>query len=409
MRKLDSLIGAEIDERVASRRDRNRGAARQTEQAHGSSNTSTQEKEKKRSFKDRKRSVIELALDAYDQEAATATATATVGDVGGSESKNKSKNSRNGTSTSTSTNTRTQGAMNSSFRALAIDSIKTFIFAGHDTTSATISYTMYLLHLHKDVHAKLVAELDRVYSCSSPEASSGKGTTTTTAAAAAEIIAERIISDPHSINKLEYMTAVIKEVLRLFPPASTLRELLLPLDIALSKDTVLPAAGRNSDKSSGKSSGKTSGKESFPLAGFHIWPVAHMIHRNEAYFPDPVKFVPERFIPSQTPYPHAKLHTPAGKDAWRPFEKGPRNCIGQELAMIETKIALALLVNDLDFTAEYAGAKIESWTPVETIDEFKDGKPGVERLTIEGHKPYQVLHGAARPKDGMTGRLSLRR
>ncbi|KAK5546428.1 hypothetical protein LTR23_003533 [Exophiala sp. CCFEE 6169] len=424
MRKLDSLIGAEIDERVAARRDRdrNRDAAPQTEQAQGSSNTSTQEKsEKKRSFsnrnrnRNRNRSVIELALDAYDQEAATATTTATAGDARGSESKNKSKTSPNGTSTSTSA--RTQGAMNSSFRALAIDSIKTFIFAGHDTTSATISYAMYLLHLHKDVHAKLVAELNRVYSCSSsPEASSGKGTTSTASTtAAAEIIAQRIISDPHSINKLEYMTAVIKEVLRLFPPASTLRELLRPLDIALSKDTVMPAAAGKSDKSdksdkSGKSSGKpgSPGKKSYPLAGFHIWPVAHMIHRNESYFPDPVKFVPERFIPSQTPYPHAKLHTPAGKDAWRPFEKGPRNCIGQELAMIETKIALALLVNDLDFTAEYAGAKIESWTPVETIDEFKDGKPGVERLTIEGHKPYQVLHGAARPKDGMTGRLSLR-
>ncbi|KAK5459567.1 hypothetical protein LTS15_003696 [Exophiala xenobiotica] len=397
MRKLDSLIGAEIDERVAARRDRNRDAARQTAQAQGSSNTSTQEKEKNRSFKDRKRSVIELALDAYDQEAAAAAAAATVGDAGGSESKNKSTNSR--------TSTRTQDAMNSSFRALAIDSIKTFIFAGHDTTSATISYAMYLLHLHKDVHAKLVAELDRVYSCSSPEASSGGTTTTTTTTTtnAAEIIAQRIISDPHSINKLEYMTAVIKEVLRLFPPASTLRELLRPLDIAAVKDTVLPAAGCNSDNPGNP------GKKSYPLAGFHIWPVAHMIHRNEAYFPDPVKFVPERFIPSQTPYPHAKLHTPAGKDAWRPFEKGPRNCIGQELAMIETKIALALLVSDLDFTAEYAGAKIESWTPVETIDEFKDGKPGVERLTIEGHKPYQVLHGVARPKDGMTGRLSLRR
>ena len=358
MRKLDSLIGAEIDERVAAR-----NAAQQTAKA-----SSTQEK--KKGFKDRKRSVIELALDAYDQEAAA-------GNAGGGKGKNAG-----GTGT----------GMNSSFRALAIDSIKTFIFAGHDTTSATISYSMYLLHLHKDVHAKLVAELDRVYGSGS---GAGTGDDSNSTATAAEI-AEQIMSDPHSINKLEYMTAVIKEVLRLFPPASTLRELLRPADIAASKDTVLPADPKT-------------GRKSLPLAGFHIWPVALMIHRNDAYFPDPIKFVPERFLPSQTPYPDAKLHTPAGKDAWRPFEKGPRNCIGQELAMIETKIALALVVKDLDFTAEYAGQKIETWTPIETVDEYKDGKPGVERLTIEGHKPYQVLHGAARPKDGMTGRLSLRR
>jgi len=69
-----------------------------------------------------------------------------------------------------------------------------------------------------------------------------------------------------------------------------------------------------------------------------------------------------------------------------------------------------LILKELDFTAEYEGTKIEpeSWTPVETRDEYADGVPGVKRLTIEGHRPYQVLKGAARPRDGMTGRLSLR-
>lgn len=331
MRKLDALLGAEIDKRAAARN------------AANAANGTTE----KKGFKDRKRSVIELALDAYDNEAVNT-------------GENKSP------------------GMNASFRTLAIDSIKTFIFAGHDTTSATISYTMYLLHLHPDVHTKLVAELDSVYGTDVP----------------ATEIAEKIKADPHSINKLEYMTAVIKEVLRLFPPASTLRELIRPQDIAASKDQYIH------DPKSGKS---------YPIKGFHVWPVATMIHRNADYFPDPVKFVPERFLPSLTPYPNAKLHTPAGKDAWRPFEKGPRNCIGQELAMIETKISLALIIKDLDFTAEYDGVKIHSWTPIETKDEFRDGVPGTQRLSIEGHKPYQVLHGAARPKDGMTGRISLRR
>ncbi|KAK6365632.1 hypothetical protein LTS17_011018 [Exophiala oligosperma] len=350
MRKLDALLGAEIDKRVAARN----AAAAAAANAAGNGAATTAEK---KGFKDRKRSVIELALDAYDNEAAD----------------DKSSSS---------------GTMNASFRTLAIDSIKTFIFAGHDTTSATISYTMYLLHLHPEVHARLVSELDAVYGGTRTHGGGGGDPVTP------EEIADKIKADPHSINRLEYMTAVIREVLRLFPPASTLRELLRPQDVAASKDRYIhdPKTGRN-----------------YPLAGFHVWPVATMIHRNADYFPDPVRFVPERFLPSLTPYPGAKLHTPAGKDAWRPFEKGPRNCIGQELAMIETKITLALVAKDLDFTAEYGGAEVHSWTPVETKDEFRDGVPGHERLTIEGHKPYQVLHGAARPKDGMTGRMSLRR
>jgi hypothetical protein len=149
-----------------------------------------------------------------------------------------------------------------------------------------------------------------------------------------------------------------------------------------------------------------------------------MIHRNEAYFPRPIEFIPERFIPSKTPFPDCKLHTPAGKDAWRPFEKGPRNCIGQELAMMEIKVVLALVVREIDFTAEFDGVRIEPalpgtkdedaekvlrWKPVETRDEYADGVAGTQRMTIEGHRAYQMLQGAARPVGGMPGRLMLRK
>ncbi|KAI1611940.1 cytochrome P450 [Exophiala viscosa] len=333
-RKLDALIGAEIDKRIALRNQE-----RQSGQANASGT------------KDRKRSILDLAIEAYDKETSAV----------------------NSTSRNSSTN-----HLMTSFRTTAIDSVKTFIFAGHDTTSATISYTMYLLHLHPEVHGKLIAELNSVF---------GSDTMSTSTS-----LADAIKRDPHALNKLEYMSAVIKEVLRLFPPASTLRE--------------WSAATGKEDAMFDPKTGQT-----YPLKGWDLWPVATMIHRNDDFFPDPVKFVPERFLPTQTPYPDAKLHTPAGKDAWRPFEKGPRNCIGQELAMLETKIAFSLVLPELDFTAEYDGKQINEgdWVPVETRDEYKDGRPGVERMTIEGHKPYQVLLGAARPRDGMTGRLSLRR
>lgn len=279
-RKLDALVGAELDKRVAYRQ-------------------SSQDGTIKSSSTERKRSIVDLALDAYEKETR--------------ESKEKG----------------TSSGMSSSFRASAIDSVKTFIFAGHDTTSATLSYTLYLLHLHPPVQQKLVAELDAVFGPSCDASS----------------IAASIKSDPHCINKLEYLTAIVKEVLRLFPPASTLRQFIHPSD---GKDAFLI------DPKS---------QQSYPLTNFLIWPVAHMIHRNADFFPDPIAFIPERFIPAQTPFPDAKLFTPAGKDAWRPFEKGPRNCIGQELAMIESKVVLAMICKEFDFVPEYSGQEIHSWTP----------------------------------------------
>lgn len=330
-RKLNSLIGLEVDKRIAARspQDQTNG--------HVKKNTSA--------AKGHNRSILDLALDAHEKENL---------DVAGGAHKSN---------------------FTASFRALLVDSLKTFIFAGHDTTSATISYTMYLLHLHPQVQKRVAAELDSVY-----------GTQCTP-----EEIAAGIRTQPHSINKLEYLSAVIKETLRLFPPASTLRVILSDDGV---KDFFIP------DPKTGKS---------YPLRGFDAWPVAHMIHRNEAYFPEPVKFIPERFLPAETPFPDAKLFTPAGKDAWRPFEKGPRNCIGQELAMIETKIVLACIVKEVDFTAEYDGRKIDSWTPVETVDEFADGVPGAQRRSIEGHFAYQVLNGAANPAEAMPGRFKLRK
>jgi cytochrome P450 len=336
-RILDRVLGDEIDNKVAARQRLRANMNGTLEKAGGN--------------KARNRSIVDLALDAYEKEAA--------------------ENAKAGRRTP-------------SFRSMAIDSIKTFIFAGHDTTSSTISYTMYLLHLHPHVHKRFVKELASVY---------GLNIT-------AQQMGDLMKQDPHSINKLEYLTCIVKEVLRLFSPASTIRELIRPEDVATTKTTYL------TDPKTGKQ---------YPMAGFHIWVTATMIHRNETYFPDPISFIPERFLPPSHPeskFPHAGLHRPEGKDAWRPFEKGSRNCIGQELAMMEAKVVIALIVaGGIDFTAEYDGKKIEvgDWKPVETRDEYVDGKPGKERMTIEGHRPYQVLYGAARPAGGMSGRLSLRK
>ena len=316
-RKLDRLIGEELDRKFSASKQ----------------NGSTE----KMSRKDRKRSVVDLALEAYQKE------------------------STNGTKTRS-------GVMDARFRQNSIDSIKTFIFAGHDTTSSTIACVFYLLHGRPACHEKVIAELTSIF---------GKLDSSS--------IASQIRGNPHLINKLDYTTAVIKETLRLFPPASTLRT-------ARDQDLAI------TDPETG---------EVFPMKGFTVWPIVHLIHRNDEFFPRPTEFIPERFILEETPFPECKLFTSAGRDAWRPFEKGARNCVGQELAMIETKVILAMTLGVFDFVTEFDGKEIKQESSCESVDERMPVGGGRVK-TVEGRRVYQVLKGSAKPAGGMPGRVKVR-
>ncbi|KAI1775371.1 cytochrome P450 [Hypoxylon cercidicola] len=311
------------------------------------------EEEQKGANVAKKRSVVDLALNAYEKEASAAK--------GGSKVR-----------------IATAQDLPNALRADIIDSVKTFIFAGHDTTSSTLCWASYLLHRHPEVYAKLKAELDNVF----------PGKLVDTAA--------KIKEDPYSVNKLEYTTAVLRETLRLFPPASTIR---IPVPNGYLIDPRTQAR--------------------IPmLPDSHPWPVAHMIHRHPRFFPRPVEFIPERFIASQTPFPEAELFTEAGRDAFRPFEKGPRNCIGQELAMLEGKIFLALTAREFDFVLEYPGEAPDVRYPaVETaakeVGEDTEYGRGVRDGTIradhvEGHRVFPCLLGTAKPIGGCPGRIYFR-
>ncbi|XXG99329.1 hypothetical protein Hte_005666 [Hypoxylon texense] len=118
------------------------------------------EKEQKGTKATRKRSVVDLALNAYEKEASAAK--------GGSEVR-----------------IRTSKDLPEVLRADIIDSVKTFIFAGHDTTSSTLCWANYLLHRNPQVYAKLKAELDTFL----------PGKLADTAA--------MIKEDPYIVNKLE--------------------------------------------------------------------------------------------------------------------------------------------------------------------------------------------------------------
>ncbi|POS78115.1 cytochrome P450 4V3 [Diaporthe helianthi] len=261
-----------------------------------------------------------------------------------------------------------------------VDSIKAIIFAGYDATAATLCWILYLLHRHPRVQAKLKQELDAVFP-SSPEG---------TAAA--------IKADHHLVGNLPYATAVIKETLRLFPPASGLRAGAKQLEMLTDPRT---------------------GKE-FPMwPHCAVWPCAHLIHRNARFFPEPLQFIPERWMRSETPFPDAELFTSkAGKDAFRAFGRGPRACIGSELAMMQMRVVLALTARQFEFVPEYPGEEPDLQYPtpgnvMEEISEQSDYGRGireknVKRDRIEGHRMYMQLLMIGKPAGGAPGRMYLR-
>ena len=230
------------------------------------------------------------------------------------------------------------------FKEFAMSQMKTFLFAGHDTTSSTLCYAYHLLSKTPTAKQKLCAEHDEVLG---PDPSKA---------------ASLISSTPHLLSKLPYTLAVIKETLRLFPAASSVQ--------SGEKDFFVTVDGQQ-----------------YPTEGFMVWSAHYAIGRAPEFWPQPDTFIPERWtVPEGDPlYPV--------KGAWRPFEFGPRNCIGQELAMLESKLILAMTVRTFDVVADY-----------ETWDRLHPRK-GIK--TVKGERAYQILVGSAKPSDGLPCRVLL--
>lgn len=232
------------------------------------------------------------------------------------------------------------------FKRSAIDQFKTFLFAGHDTTSSTACYIVHLLAKHPEAHQKVCQEHDEVYGSDTAKA------------------AQAISDDPYSLNRLPYTQAVLKEVLRLYPPVSTVRE--------GDPNVFVDFDGKR-----------------YPSEGFMVWPVAYANHRRPDLWPNVDEFIPERFL--------AKKGDPLFpvKGAWRPFEYGPRNCIGQELAYIELKIFMVLTLRDFDIRPAY---------------EEQDKIDGKDRSahTLNGDRAYQMLVATAKPILGYPAKVTKR-
>jgi len=160
------------------------------------------------------------------------------------------------------------------------DEMVTLLLAGHETTALALSYTFYLLARHLEAEARLVAELQ--------EALGGRAPTA------------------EDVPRLRYAEWVVKEAMRLYPPAWGLgREAIADCEV---------------------------GGYHVPR-GTQVLTIQWVVHRDPRWFEEPEAFRPERWADD--------LERRLPRCAYFPFGDGPRICVGQQFALTEAVLVLA--------------------------------------------------------------------
>ena len=182
------------------------------------------------------------------------------------------------------------------------DETMTLFIAGHETSATALTWALYLVVTHPEIESKLRAEVDEVLQGRLPT-----------------------VAD---LAMMPYSEMIMKETMRLYPPAGGVtRE---PIE-----DTHL-------------------GGYTIP-AGSLIGVSTYAMHRNPKFFPDPEVFDPERFTKER--------EATIPKYAYLPFGGGPRVCIGNSFAMMETRLAIATILQRYKLT-------LENTTPVTAEQQF---------------------------------------
>jgi cytochrome P450 len=165
----------------------------------------------------------------------------------------------------------------------ARDEVVTIFFAGHETTAATMAWAFYLLSQHPEVEERMRAEVQSVLHGRLPTFA--------------------------DLPKLVYVQQVISEVLRLYPAAYLFaRE-------AIVEDVL----------------------DGYPIpANTLIFISPFVTHRDPKYWPDPERFDPDRFTPEQV--------ASRPRQIYFPFGEGPHTCIGNNFALMEMQLILAMVL-----------------------------------------------------------------
>lgn len=175
------------------------------------------------------------------------------------------------------------------------DEAMTLFLAGHETTANALAWTLYLLAKNPEARAKVEAEVDALGRVPSYE----------------------------DLVRLPYTLAVLKEAMRLYPPAYILARRALE-DVTIGGQLVR--------------------RNTIVLVN------VLGLHRRSDLFPEPERFVPERFLGDE----EKKLP----RCAYMPFGAGPRICIGNHFALMEGHVLLATMLKRLRFELA-AGVDVE--------------------------------------------------
>ncbi|MET1076725.1 MAG: cytochrome P450 [Pseudomonas sp.] len=166
------------------------------------------------------------------------------------------------------------------------DEAMTLLIAGHETTGAALSWICHLLAENQEACMTLQAELDLQLAGRPP-----------------------VFAD---LRRLPYLEAVVKEALRLYPPAYSLflRRAIRPVRLG----------------------------ELHIRRGELVQIVPWVIQRDPRWFESPDSFRPQRFLDPEQRWP---------KQAYLPFGSGPRVCVGQSFGMMEMLLVTAVLLQRL--------------------------------------------------------------
>ncbi|XP_042359175.1 cholesterol 24-hydroxylase-like [Plectropomus leopardus] len=171
---------------------------------------------------------------------------------------------------------------------LMLDNFVTFFIAGQETTANQLAFCIMELTRHPEILEKLRKELD-------------------------DVIGMKQDISYDDLGKLIYLSQVLKETLRIYPPApGTTRD--VPYDFVIDGIRV--------------------------PAGATYFFNSYVCGRMEKFFKDPLTFDPDRFHPD-APKPYY---------CYYPFALGPRSCLGQTFAQMEAKVVMAKLLQRFDFS-----------------------------------------------------------
>ncbi|KUI57505.1 hypothetical protein VP1G_04778 [Cytospora mali] len=230
--------------------------------------------------------------------------------------------------------------------------IRLFLFAGTDTTASIMVYIYHMLAKHPEWLRKLRDEHDEVFG-QDPDV-------------AASVLKE----SPSLLNNCKFTVAFIKEVLRIYGPAGTMRS-------GLPGFTVTDHQGN---------------KQPMEYAGANI--LHQALHVNSRVWLRANEFLPERFLVG----PADELRPDPA--AYRPFEQGPRNCIGQTLVWNELRVAVILTCRELEIRDAYDEFDANRESELSVVEKIKRTLFGQTIKTVHGERAYQTDSGGLHPANG---------